>query len=681
MRALTTARTVLLLSLLALAAPLSASAAPPPSRAHAWIAKADDAARLQATLKQHRAKLDRNFERRLAYASKTGRVRVMGTVTRRTAQTERSIARTTGWVRWYGKLPAFYASVSPDQLGALLRSKAVRFVELDHKVKQNLAISALDVHARGVDGAPAGPVTGEKIVSLASPTATWTGDAPANLVSAANILIATVGPRVCEAPTCDTFELGVADAGRLSIATTAGDVDWVDMEVIGPDGAVRYRGGETTAPLVIEHATPGTYTVNVWVNAAGDSAPYEATATLSPSDAPPSVWSFDRSGGALGALASSVDGLSADAATGKGVTVAIIDGGIDKTHPDFGGFACQATTLTPCESRVRRAVVTDTVFTTPLGDPGDRSPTTDLAGGHGTHVAGIVGGNGYMARKAAGDDSALRPAVGVPMGIAPQASLLPIKNGELIWAGLSTGGLNWLAEHAKEYGVRVVNNSWGCVGGCAYDGKAATSLVLKALYDAGVVTVFAAGNDGGTDNGAALASNAGSPYTLGVANYDAANHLLNSGSSRGKAGEALPDPATWTPESEPVNGLRRPDLAAPGTNIISTRSLTGGAASLAPRVDSGDVAGAPVAEGTSGYVSMTGTSMAAPHVAGAAAVLFSACPSARPLDVMRAMMASADPTRVRDSDNTRVALPYEVGYGGLDVAGALGWMRANVAGC
>ena len=76
--------------------------------------------------------------------------------------------------------------------------------------------------------------------------------------------------------------------------------------------------------------------------------------------------------------------------------------------------------------------------------------------------------------------------------------------------------------------------------------------------------VFAAGNDGGTEDGAAFSGNSQSPYVLSVANYDAATHVLNSTSSRGLSGEALPDPATWTPESEPVDGLRRPDIAAPG---------------------------------------------------------------------------------------------------------------------
>jgi hypothetical protein len=61
--------------------------------------------------------------------------------------------------------------------------------------------------------------------------------------------------------------------------------------------------------------------------------------------------------------------------------------------------------------------------------------------------------------------------------------------------------------------------------------------------------------------------------------------------------------------------------------------------------------------------------------------LFSACPDARVLDVMRAIMASADRNRVRSTDGTRVAQPFEVGYGGLAVKPALDWLRANTTAC
>ena len=87
--------------------------------------------------------------------------------------------------------------------------------------------------------------------------------------------------------------------------------------------------------------------------------------------------------------------------------------------------------------------------------------------------------------------------------------------------------------------------------------------------------------------------------------------------------------------------------------------------------------------GSSGFVpyaQMTGTSMATPHVVGAAALMFGACPAATPLDVMRSVMAGAVRDRVhKTGSDTAVAEPFEVGYGGLDVRRSLDFLRAQPA--
>jgi serine protease AprX len=660
------------------------ASAQPSSAVSAWTQAAAGPSVLSKALSAHRGKLGPEFRARLRYAHRDGTLRVMVTTRARTAATERLARRSSQWVQWYATLPGFYAAVTPTQLATLLDAREVRRVEADYRVSYDLSISARDVGARGRDAVAGGATNGDVNVSASSPTTSWEGDAPATFVDAANIMVDAVGlKRICVAPLCDTKKLGVADTGDLAIQATGTETDWVDLEVIAPDGTVSFRFGDSSAPLVVKDATPGVYTVNAWVNtiAVLETGHYTATATLGPdTGAPPAVWQLDRTAGALGALAPAAPGLSADQATGKGVTVANIDSGIDRTHPDFGGFACQPGAFAPCQSRIKKAITIDQLLDSGL-DPGDGLPTTEAFSGHGTHVAGIMLGNGYMARKAAGETSTLRRPVGLPIGIAPQAELVSVKNGDTLWAGLGIFGLDWVALHAQELGIRVVNNSWGCVGGCAGDGEGIVGLAQKALYDAGVLVVFAAGNDGGTEDGAAFSGDSQSPYVLSVANYDAATHLLNSSSSRGSSAEALPDAATWTPESEPVDGLRRPDLAAPGTSVWSTRSLTGGAATLAPRVDTGDVPEAPVTDGTGGYITATGTSMSAPHVSGAAALMFSACPSATVLDVMRAFMATADSNRVRTTDGSAVAAPFEVGYGGLAVRGALDWLRANTTAC
>jgi subtilisin family serine protease len=390
------------------------------------------------------------------------------------------------------------------------------------------------------------------------------------------------------------------------------------------------------------------------------------------------VWTFDPGGGPFGALrADAGTGLSADAATGRGVTTAVIDSGIDHTHKDFSAWDCVPEPYEACNSRVKHTVVLDHLAGEGFDGDLQDAPTTELASGHGTHVAGIIAGNGFYTRD--GDaDPARYGADGYVFGVAPQSEIVSIKNGDTIWAGLSSFGLEWVLEHGHEHGIRAINNSWGCLTGCPFDPNSLVAQQTRDLYRAGYLVAFAGGNGGGGEDGAAFSGNAQSPYALGVANYDHRNHQLASSSSRGqKAGNTtLDEPATWTPESEPPSGRRRPDVAAPGTGVWAARTLTGGAAAGAPRVNVNDALGG----GSGGFVpytTMSGTSMATPHVVGAAALMYSVCPSATPLDVMRAVMAGAVRDRVLKTGSTSaVAEPFEAGYGGLDVRRSLDWVRA-----
>ena len=326
-------------------------------------------------------------------------------------------------------------------------------------------------------------------------------------------------------------------------------------------------------------------------------------------------------------------------------------------------MGCTAGPYMPCNSRIVKTVVTEHLIGG-FPDPSGSFPTTEAASGHGTHVAGTVGGNAYYGRDG-DDDPARYGADGYNFGVAPESNLISVKNGDSQSAGLSSFGLQWQLDHAAEYGIRVSSNSWGCLGGCSFNGSSATAQLFRDLYQAGVLVVFASGNDAGGPDGARLSGNSQSPYVLGVAAYDDVNHQLADFSSRGQAAAPLPDPATWTPESEPANGYRRPDIAAPGVSIWSARTLTGGTTTIIPRVNLND----PLGGGSGGFVpyaQISGTSMAAPHVSGAAALLFAACPQAEVLDVMRALMTGANAGLVTKTGGGAVAEPFEVGYGALD---------------
>jgi subtilisin family serine protease len=515
---------------------------------HPWISQAADPAALADALAQHDAKIPAEFRDRLKWALPDGTLRVMVALAGRDAAAEAFVDRATTWRQWYGDASRFLARVTQEQLVALLKADVVRFVEPDYQLKNFMASSSLDVHARGT------------------------------------------------------------------------------------------------------------------------------------SSTDPAVWSYDPSAGPMGALKSNIPGLTADQATGKGVTVAITDSGIDRTFRDFGGWDCEAGPYQPCESRILRAVSIEHLVDAGA-DPGDSLPTTEAASGHGTHVAGTVAGNAYYQRDGStptASDITTYGGDGYNFGIAPQANLVSTKNGDVIWAGLSSMGLQWQLDHAEEYGIRVSSNSWGCIGGCSFNGNSAAAQLYKDMYNAGIVVVFAAGNDGGGSDGASYAGDAQSPYVLGVANYNDADHRLNSSSSRG-SDNTLPAASTWTPQSEPINGERRPDVAAPGTSIWSAGSLTGGAASVVPRQSANDVTGGENAGLTREYRSMTGTSMSTPHVAGAAAVMFSACPNAAPLDVMRAVMVGADATEVLKTAGSGTAEPFEVGYGSLEVRRSVNWLLSQPA--
>jgi hypothetical protein len=124
--------------LAALALAPQASAQPRSAAVDAWRQAATSPSALSHALVAHRGKLGPDFRARLRYAHADGTLRVMVTTRARTAATERLARASTTWVQWYGRLPAFYAAVTPRQLVALLRSHAVRLVEADHLLPVDL---------------------------------------------------------------------------------------------------------------------------------------------------------------------------------------------------------------------------------------------------------------------------------------------------------------------------------------------------------------------------------------------------------------------------------------------------------------------------------------------------------------------------------------------------------------
>jgi serine protease AprX len=288
--------------------------------------------------------------------------------------------------------------------------------------------------------------------------------------------------------------------------------------------------------------------------------------------------------------------------TGHGVRIAILDSGIDATHPDL---ALGTKTVQNVKLLGYTKIFRDTVFT--LED----QQNTDTTTGHGTHVAGIAAGSGGLAG-------------GQYAGVAPGADLVGIGAADGLEMLTALGGYDWILGHRQQYGIRVINNSWAD-GKIAYDPNDPLNVASKAAHDAGITVVFAAGNDGKT-SGNIYNRYAWPDWVIGVAGVD-----------------KLGKPADY---SSTGDATHHPTVSAPGSWIVSTRAQTGVVSfpNQLP-IDPTDPANPRVVspELWPYYTAMLGTSMAAPHVAGVVALMLEAFPGLTPDQVKTVIAETATP--------------------------------------
>ncbi|WJI14581.1 S8 family serine peptidase [Pseudoxanthomonas winnipegensis] len=289
--------------------------------------------------------------------------------------------------------------------------------------------------------------------------------------------------------------------------------------------------------------------------------------------------------------------------SGRGVGVMINDSGIDGTNSDvaYGTHVVQNvlanTNLATFDSMLPITYV-------------ENVPNTDLGSGHGTHCAGIVGGTGGHSN-------------GVYRGAAPGASLVGYGSGAVLLILDAVGGLDYALVNQFSFKdpIRVVSNSWGTSG--KFDPTDPVTVSTYELYKHGIVSVFAAGNDGPSED--THNPYAQAPWVISVAAGEK-DGVLTSFSSRGKRGESgtftMADGKQWTYFNEPT-------ITAPGVDIISTRALTGALPPLAAQEDVATLSPAQLPF----YTVMSGTSMATPHVAGIIALMLEANPDLTPAQV------------------------------------------------
>ena len=307
-------------------------------------------------------------------------------------------------------------------------------------------------------------------------------------------------------------------------------------------------------------------------------------------------------------LRESVPQIQADAVwaapygfTGRGVRVAVLDSGIDGTHPDL---AYPTKTVQNVKVLGYQKYLAPTYAVEGL-------TTTDTTTGHGTHVAGVIAGSGAASG-------------GIYTGVAPGAELVGVGSADGTDMLTALAGYDWILANRERYGIKVINNSWAD-GTITYSPDDPLNVASKAAADAGITVVFAAGNDGQASGN--------------VFNRYAWPDWVVSVGGTTKLG-------TIGDYSSAGDDVHHPTVMAPGSFIASTRALTGFVTNansspldltdpMAPRII------AP--EHTLHYTAAIGTSMSAPHVAGVVALLLEAAPWLTPAQVKAILASTATP--------------------------------------
>ena len=304
--------------------------------------------------------------------------------------------------------------------------------------------------------------------------------------------------------------------------------------------------------------------------------------------------------------------------TGKDVKVAVLDTGIDGTHGDLANRVTRNIKLLDTQSA-------NVGFSYPINS--ENLPNTDQLHGHGTFVAGVIGGNGSNSG-------------GKFSGVAPGAQLVGLSAGDLTLFYV-LAGFDYLLANGNGLGVRVVNCSFSA--NTVFDMNDPVNIATRMLTDAGINVVFSAGNAG--PGAHTLNPYAAAPWVVGVGATDTQGRLA-SFSSRGDF----------------ANGLLRPSLVAPGVDVVSLRGSGVANVTGAEGLVGSDIKRLSATE-LPFYTTANGTSFSAPQVAGTIALMLEVNPSLTPAEVKDILQRTATPLP-----------PYaahEIGTGMLNVHAAV----------
>jgi serine protease AprX len=389
-------------------------------------------------------------------------------------------------------------------------------------------------------------------------------------VTAAGVAGALAAASVVAAPPA------AASATETVIVTSSGLLSPVSA-VLGVLGNVLQQfhiidGVEATIPTVLEPllaSLPG-ITVTPDVSVAVQSVP-ESTGPHTPSDA------FLQQTGA--------SQLAGQGDTGQGVTVAVLDTGIDNL-PDFSGRLIGGVDLT-----------------------GANSPFQDSYG-HGTFVAGLIAGNGASSN-------------GQYSGEAPGANLVSIKvAGASGVTDLATliNGLQWAVDHESQYGIRILNISLGYK---PFESTVANPLdqAVQAVWNAGIAVIASAGNAGPSDGTILSPGDDPMVVTVGALDDMAQNNVADDEMTNfSSVGPTSPD--GWVKPDLVTSGRSVVSLAAPGSTVYNQNPSA--------RVGSANFVG-------------SGTSFSAAITSGAAALVLADNPSDTPDQLKAVLLGNTNP--------------------------------------
>ena len=306
--------------------------------------------------------------------------------------------------------------------------------------------------------------------------------------------------------------------------------------------------------------------------------------------------------------------------TGQGVTIAVLDTGVDDGHPSLTDKFIAGADFVGATGRVTTK-------------DGTYNPDDDT--GHGTAIAGIAMGTG-------GNDEIYK-------GIAPEARLIDVRvslgrGGNLLsafeWC-IDNRDTDWNNNGEDDYdGIDIVSISLG--GDESSDGTEPVCQLLNQMVDMGIVVVAAAGNNGPNNDG--LGEIAATDNVITVGNLDIRDTInrdddeIHITSSHG--------PRTDDGDEDPYDELK-PDIVAPGTNIMAPDfSLIG--------------------QNSDGYTEYDGSSIACPHVSGICALMLDANPKLRPMEIKKILHETAEAKGEPDVPELSDKYNYAYGFGSVD---------------